>query len=292
MQSLTSPDVYVYRVDGIQQTTILTGSVESAQALQYWSSHVSAPSSPSPPSIHTLRFNPGSEAIVAPALLQLRQSISPPPTLLIHDLIEGSGLIRQGALQEVLLVKSLLLSGAFSCIIPSAFTIHVQCIESYELLRQNQVYPECTAGFSLDMLNLLGVRKARELDLSNERYYRSLSASHEALMVNLMDLQASRETTTDEIARASIKIPITAAQGQCHAIAFWFNLQMDQETSLSTGPIYPEEGGGKAGFVSSSSYRQGAILVGGDVITVSIGDVLSVDVICTLSRGVEVVVNK
>ena len=278
----------------------MTGSIESRQALQFWSSTIitaAAAAAPpcSPPNIHTLQFKPGSESIVGPALLQLRQSLPRPPSILIHDLIEGSGLIRQGALQEVLLVKSLLFPTATTkpvCLIPSAFTVHVQCIESYELLRQNQVYPDCTAGFSLETLNVLGVRKSRELDLNNQTKHRPLSAPHETLMVNLMDnmqqqQQAVDKTTHDEIARTGIKIPIVAG-GQCHAVAFWFSLQMDQETFLSTGPSAINLDQGRGG----SSYRQGAILVGGGMMVVKIGDVLNVDVICTLSRGIEIIVNR
>ena len=137
---------------------MLTGSGESAAALQTW---VTRGPDGAAASVRVLRFRAGSDAaVVAPGLSALhseqqQQGSEPPaPLVLVHDLVEGSGLIRQGALQEALLARDLLGPQA---LVPYAFRAVVQCLDAPGLVTQNRLDPANTLGLKLEALDGLGV---------------------------------------------------------------------------------------------------------------------------------------
>ncbi len=270
---------------------MLTGSGESAAALQAW---VARGPDGAAASVRVLRFRAGSDAaVVAPGLSALhseqqQQQGSEPlaPLVLVHDLVEGSGLIRQGALQEALLARDLLGPQA---LVPYAFRAVVQCLEAPGLVTQNRLDPANTLGLKLEALDGLGVGTFQELDLAAACRVsggcKPLSQPSPALAVDLRTARVAGEG--DEVlARARVSLPVTAA-ATLHAVGFWFDLQLAEGgPTLSTGPsgasrADEETGGG------CSSYRQGAVLLP-EGRAVQVGEMVHVEVVCTLSRGLDI----
>lgn len=279
---------------------MLTGSDESATAVRAWMAQVEPPPHPLLPSasIHVLRFQAGSDAaVVAPALLGLREEMTgdeAPPLILVHDLVDASGLIRQGALQEVLLARDLLGPRA---LVPHAFRVMVQCLEAPGLLLQNRLDPANTLGMKLEALDGLGVTTFRELDLAAAIRVETCAPLSHPCAALPVDLRAVRvggggggQGEEEEIvARARVSIPVTAS-GTLHAVGFWFELQLAEGSGgpvLSTGVGAVGEEEGENG--GCSSYRQGAVLLG-EARVVQPGETVSVEAVCTLSRGIDLFV--
>jgi hypothetical protein len=287
--------------------TVLTGSDESAAALQAWIAAATgtagaatgaraAPTTTAAASVRVLRFRAGSDAaVVAPALAALREEHGQEhnetwPLLLVHDLVEGSGLIRQGALQEALLARDLL--GPEALLLPHAFRVVVQCLDAPGLVAQNRLDPANTLGLRLDALDGLGVTTFRELDLAaacRDGSCTALSQPFPALAVELRTVRVSSSSNAGDeaLARARVAVPVTGA-GTLHALGFWFELQLaDGGPTLSTGPKAEEEEeeGGYARCLSS--YRQGAVLLTEGRV-VQAGQTVQVEVVCTLSRGIDI----
>lgn len=290
------------RTPGVGAVTILTGSDESVAALQAWVARATTQAAPVPSTtIQVLRFHAGSNAsVVAHALLGLLggegevNTEAVRPLVLVHDLVDGSGLIRQGALQEVLLSRDLLHPQA---LIPHAFRVVVQCLEAPGLVAQNRLDPANTVGMRLEALNGLGVATFREVDIAaavREGKCALLSQPRPALAVDLRAVQVGANGEDEGVlARARVAVPVTGS-GTLHALGFWFELVLTDErergAALSTGP---GAAGGAEGEEDDharlpSSFRQGAVLLA-EAQAVRAGQTVHVEVVCSLSRGIDVV---
>lgn len=278
---------------------MFTGSDESAALLHAWMDKITAAAAAPAPttSVRLLRFRAGSDAaVVAPALLDLQEEgqeqeagsvsdVAVSPLILLHDLVEGSGLIRQGALQEALLARDLLGPHA---LVPQAFRVLVQAFEAPALVDQNRLDPANTLGLRLKALDGLGVGTFRELDLAAAMREGSCAPLSQPCAALGVDLRTVCVTEGDEmLARARVSLPVTAP-GALQALGFWFELQLAEgAAALSTGPgplAAVDVGEGKDS--GGSSYRQGAFLLA-DGRAVKPGQNVEMEVVCTLSRGVD-----
>lgn len=287
-----------HRAPGVGAVTVLTGSDESAALLHAWMDTATAAAVPAPAptaSVRLLRFRAGSDAaVVAPALLGLREEAQAqeqeagllPLLVLLHDLVEGSGLIRQGALQEALLARDILGPHA---LLPQAFRVVVQALEAPALAAQNRLDPANTLGLRLEALDGLGVGTFRELDLAAAMRDGSCAPLSQPCAALGVDLRTARVTEGNEVlARARVMLPVTAA-GALQALGFWFELQLAEGVAaLSTGPgpLAPVDAGEGEGGGGGSSYRQGAVLVA-EGRAVQPGQRVEVEVVCTLSRSLD-----
>lgn len=292
--------------------TIVTGSEESAAALRTWGQQ-----GPGPPlcSVHVVS---STDDRVSSALTDLLPQVPLPSpdknaacapdrqhVLVIHDLVENSGWLRQGALQEACLLQSVLKASTATTttttMLPSAISVFVQGLEAPALLRQNRLEPENLLGFPAEqLLDGLGVRKFRELDLSNTQEHRPVTAAAMAFRVDVRCLvgalgqdEGGEEDMEEIVARARVELPVTvtAPGATLHAVGFWFVLHLtpprtdgsdenDDGESFNTGP--PGPGG------EGTSYRQGAVLVGPAPVVA--GQRVQLEVCWSVSRGIDLVV--
>lgn len=284
--------------------TIVTGSEESAIALRTWGEQrLDAPLC----SVHVIS---NIDTASSTLLDVVTQALTLPPdhnaagapsrqrVLVIHDLVESSGWIRQGALQEARLLQSVLRASTTTTttvVLPAAISVFLQGLEAPGLLRQNRLEPENLLGFPAEqLLDGLGVRKFRELDLSNTQEHRPVTAAGRAFRVDMRHLivssgqgeGAEAEEEGEIVARAQVELPVTAPGATLHAVGFWFILHLtppradendenDGDVSFNTG----EEG---------TSYRQGAVLVG--PAPVAAGQRVQLEVVWSASRGIDLVV--
>ena len=84
-----------------------------------------------------------------------------------------------------------------------------------------------------------------------------------------------------------------AGSGTLHALGFWFELLLTDErergAALSTGPGAAEGREGKDDHARlPSSFRQGAVLLA-EARAVQAGQTVHVEIVCSLSRGIDVV---
>ena len=294
---------------------IVTGSEESAAALRTWSQQSSHPPLSSVHVVTSIHDKASSTLIdlltQALSLPSDQNATGAPPrrqhVLVIHDLVESSGWLRQSALQEARLLQSVLkalttTTTTTATVLPAAITVFVQGLEAPGLLRQNRLEPENLLGFPAEqLLDGLGVRKFRELDLSNTQEHRPVTAAGSAFRVDVRCLvgasdqdERGKEKDMEEIvARARVELPVTvtAPGATLHAVGFWFLLHLtppradgsnenDGEVSFKTGP----PGLGQEG----TSYRQGAVPV--DPAPVVVGQRMQLEVVWSVSRGIDLVV--
>ncbi len=246
---------------------VMTASEESATALRAWHA---ARKAAWPVAIHVAADTNAQVHTLLSLKTQLTASSSS-RVLLLHDLVETSGWLRQGALRDVRLAQQVLGPSSI-CLLPSAFSIVLQGFESPFLLQQNRLESDSLLGYPVEAaLDGLGVSKFRELDLGlTQREHQPLTGVRAGMRVDLSSLPDK-----EIVGKARVVLPVAAA-GTLHAIGFWFDVHLTERLSLGTGPV------------PLSSYRQGAVLVAPR--EVGVGQRLGVEVVCSISRGVEIAV--
>eukprot|EP00624_Nannochloropsis_granulata_P003870 evm.model.NODE_29463_length_78484_cov_36.874050.4 len=291
--------------------TIVTGNEDSAAALRTWGQQSSDAPLCSVHLISSTDDNTSSklmELLPQALFLPPNQNAKAAPlrhhVLVIHDLVECSGWLRQGAIQEARLLQSVLNASTTTTttlLLPVAVSVFVQGLEAPALLRQNRLEPENLLGFPAGrLLDGLGVRKFQGLDLSNTLEHRPVTAATRAFRVDVESLigasgrgEEERKDMKEVVARARVELPVTvAAPGAAlHAVSFWFLLHLtspkadgsndnDDGVTFNTGPTGPGQ--------EETSYRQGAILVG--AVSVVAGQRIQLEVVWSVSRGIDMVV--
>ncbi|TFJ81735.1 hypothetical protein NSK_006984 [Nannochloropsis salina CCMP1776] len=227
--------------------------------------------------------------------------------LVIHDFVENTGWLRQGAVEELRLLHNLLRSrsgkladpsGLSVTLMPAAISVFVQGIEAPVLLCQNCLVPENLLGFPAEeFLDGLGVRKFRELDLSCSEDYRPVTGITMAFRVDLEHVASAKDmdnTEPDTVSRAQIELPVLGGQegATLHAIGFWFRLHLGPQNEKTDKSGICDAGicfdTGPSGFnQEKTSYRQGAILVGATPLVT--GERVHLEVMWSIVRGIEIV---
>uniref|UniRef100_A0A8C2PTD6 Protein arginine methyltransferase 9 n=1 Tax=Cyprinus carpio TaxID=7962 RepID=A0A8C2PTD6_CYPCA len=158
---------------------------------------------------------------------------------IILDCIETCGLIRQKMLEKATLARCLLEDGGQ--IFPERIVIHGMLVESDTLLRESAVQgTEPTLGFNIaPFINQFTVPVHVFLDLS------TLECTHlsEAVELFALDLMNSTSNYTDR----EVKVRVNTS-GKVTAIAFWYQIHLDSEQSVST-------------FSEDSHWKQAAVVL-------------------------------
>uniref|UniRef100_A0A673I8Q2 Protein arginine N-methyltransferase 9 n=1 Tax=Sinocyclocheilus rhinocerous TaxID=307959 RepID=A0A673I8Q2_9TELE len=158
---------------------------------------------------------------------------------IILDCIETCGLIRQKLLEKATLARCLLEDGGQ--IFPERIVIHGMLVESDTLLRESAVQgTEPTLGFNIaPFINQFTVPVHVFLDLS------TLECTHlsEAVELFALDLMNSTANYTDR----EVKVRVNTS-GKVTAIAFWYQIHLDSEQSVST-------------FSEDSHWKQAAVVL-------------------------------
>ncbi|MBC7693482.1 MAG: 50S ribosomal protein L11 methyltransferase [Methylotenera sp.] len=109
-------------------------------------------------------------------------------------------------------------------IIPAGVRVTAVCIESAEIFENHRVAQ--VSGFDLSAFNEFTVQKYMGYHL-NKMKYRALSAPKQVWDFDFHHLPGT-ETKP-------IEFEVTE-DGLCHAVAFWYELQLDETTTVSTAP--------------------------------------------------------
>ncbi|KAK9863942.1 hypothetical protein WJX84_003683 [Apatococcus fuscideae] len=138
-----------------------------------------------------------------------------------------SGLIGEGVLHSVAWAKARLLQPD-AVLVPSAASVFCQPIQ----MRTGNV-----RGLDFEQANMWRWRADYEgIDLALQRdSWLPLGKPQEVMGFDFYEAQANMEPL-----QVPVELPVDAV-GICNAIAFWFELHLDEETNLSTSP-YSEKG--------------------------------------------------
>ena len=144
--------------------------------------------------------------------------------LLISEIVDG-GLLGEGMLRTLRHANNML-AAPDAAVIPMAATVWGALIESADLRRQHRL--ESVAGFDLGELDMFRNPLAHhQFDMAHEPH-RVLSRAAELARFDFRQLPESAASH-----RQALEI---VEDGTAQAIAFWFDLKLDEEITLSTRP--------------------------------------------------------
>lgn len=148
-------------------------------------------------------------------------------SIIILDVVEPCGLIRQEVMEKTAIARCLLQSGGK--IFPRAIVIYGMLIESHTLLQECAVQgTDPTLGFNIAaFINHFKVPVQVFLNLSTLPFV-SLSDPLELLRLDLMDPCSNNFNFVNEL---KVKV---CKSGQVTAIPFWYHLHLDEDISLDT----------------------------------------------------------
>lgn len=113
-------------------------------------------------------------------------------------------------------------------LIPSGVRVYAMCIESSEIYKNHRV--ETVSNFDLSPFNQFTSYNYIGYHLAKTDY-QALSAT-----TSIFDFDFQKDPENES---ALIEFEITTS-GTCHAVAFWYELQLDHETIISTAPHLPQ----------------------------------------------------
>lgn len=148
-------------------------------------------------------------------------------SIIILDVIEPCGLIRQEVMEKCAIARCLLQSGGK--IFPQCIVLHGMLVESHSLMQESAVQgTEPTLGFNIaPSINQFKVPVHVFLNLATLPCVR-LSDSIELLRLDLMNPYTNHLSVTTEI-----KVRICTS-GQVTAVPFWYHLHLAEEIHLDT----------------------------------------------------------
>ncbi|XP_071977719.1 protein arginine N-methyltransferase 9 isoform X2 [Engystomops pustulosus] len=148
-------------------------------------------------------------------------------SVIILDVVEPCGLIRQDVMEKCAIARCLLQSGGK--IFPQCVVIHGMLVESFTLMQESAVQgTEPTLGFIISpSINQFKVPVHVFLNISTLPCAR-LSDPVELLRLDLMNPCSSNFSFATEV---KVKI---CRSGQVTAIPFWYHLHLDEEIHLDT----------------------------------------------------------
>ena len=185
--------------------------------------------------------------------------------VLVCDLVEGSGLMRQRILQEI--AYSLRCLRDVKRIIPYSSKVHVAIFESPETKSRYVVNSENTVGVDLDHINQYRSTRICELVFQSVAF-RQLS-DESTVDVDMSKIKNCDDIVVEDVVSVKIENP-----GTVHLVGFWFSFDLYNCHSLSL----------RANELSSSHCRQAGFMV--DEFIVHNGDELEIVVTVSLSFGV------
>jgi len=143
--------------------------------------------------------------------------------LLVAEIVDA-GLLSEGVIESFNHAREHLLTKG-AAILPKAATVFALPIESREIDAERRVGR--TAGFDVSAMNDLAPQLYLQTDL-NRYQWRGLCPP-----VKIFDF----DFAAGAIPPAQKRLPIKATEaGTCHAIAFWFRLDLDDRVSIASGP--------------------------------------------------------
>lgn len=193
--------------------------------------------------------------------------------ILVSDIVEPSGIIRQQVVEDIVFARGCLLRPQSFQIIPKGFTLCCMCIESPFLFANCRIVSQDnTLGLNIaQFINEFQVTTQIDVDLTTLPF--SAVTDHvELLSLNFME-QFDDENKVLSLLETHCqqRVKVTNS-GRIHAIPYWFMLHLDDQRSLST----------HGGAYAKSHWRQAAIMLKEEV-TVEAGQELLISASCVNS---------
>jgi type II protein arginine methyltransferase len=144
--------------------------------------------------------------------------------ILITETID-SGLIGEGIIPIVKQAREYLLKPG-ARVVPLGATVFAGLLESETVLKMNHV--DRAVGFDVSGFNQLATNGAYPVRLG-QLHHRLLCEPIEVCQFNFEQ---------DALERRRFEFPIVVREtGLCHAVAFWFDLDLTETTTISTSPL-------------------------------------------------------
>jgi SAM-dependent methyltransferase len=113
-------------------------------------------------------------------------------------------------------------------LIPCGARVYAMCIESNEIYKNHRV--DTISGFDLSPFNQFSSWEYSGYHLAKTDY-KALSAT-----ASIFDFDFYKDSENESV---EIEFEVTES-GMCHAVVYWYELQLDQETIISTAPHLPQ----------------------------------------------------
>lgn len=146
--------------------------------------------------------------------------------ILVTEIFDN-GLLGENAIVAILHARKHLLKPDAQ-LIPCGAKVYAMCIESTEIYKNHRV--ETVSNFDLSPFNQFTTYSYTGYHLA-KMDYQALSAT---TPIFDFDFQEDQEDES-----MSVEFNITES-GICHAVAFWYELQLDRDTVISTAPHLPQ----------------------------------------------------
>ena len=193
--------------------------------------------------------------------------------VLISDIVEPSGIIRQQVVEDIVFARGCLLRPEGYQIIPMGFTMYCMCIESPFLFANCRILSQDnTLGLDIGrFVNEFQVSTQVDLDLTTLPF--SAVTDH----AKILDLNFMQNFDTDQGLLSMLethskqKVRVVKS-GRIQAIPYWYVLHIDNVHSLST----------YSGAYTGSHWRQAAVVLKEDII-VEAGQELLISASCVNS---------
>lgn len=194
--------------------------------------------------------------------------------VLISDVVEPSGTLRQQVIEDVVFARGCLLTPGKFQILPMGFTLYCMCIESPFLFANCCIIDEDnTLGLDIGrFVNEFQVSTQVDLDLTNLPFT-ALTENITLFSLNFMEDFADNHKVLSMLeTRCEQKVKVVKS-GKIHAIPYWFMMHVDTKHSLST----------YSGAYTESHWRQAALILK-DEMCVEAGQELLISASCVNSN--------
>lgn len=193
--------------------------------------------------------------------------------VLVSDIVEPSGIIRQQVIEDIVFARGCLLRPQSFQIVPMGFTLYCMCIESPFLFANCRIVSQdTTLGLDIgQFVNEFQVTTQIDVDLTTLPF--SAVTDHvELFSVNFMEQFDDKTEVLSLLETHSEQRVKVTKSGRIQAIPYWFTLHVDSHRSLST----------HSGAYAESHWRQAAIVLKEEV-TVEAGQELLISASCVNS---------
>ena len=193
--------------------------------------------------------------------------------VLVSDIVEPSGIIRQQVVEDIVFSRGCLLRPQSFQIVPKGFTLYCMCIESPFLLANCRIVSqENTLALDIgQFVNEFQVTTQIDVDLTTLPFS-AVTDQVELFSLNFMEQFDDENKVLSLLETHSEQRVKVAKSGRIQAIPYWFMLHIDSHHSLST----------HSGVYAESHWRQAAIVLKEEV-TVEAGQELLISASCVNS---------
>ena len=146
--------------------------------------------------------------------------------ILVTEIFDN-GLLGENAFMAIEHAKNHLLKPNAQ-LIPSGARVYAMCIESDEIYKNHRV--ETISNFDLSPFNQFSTYNYSGYHLAKTEY-KALSST-----TNIFDFNFYKIPENESVA---IEFDIIES-GKCHAVVYWYELQLDEDTIISTAPHLPQ----------------------------------------------------